>query len=253
MSWVTKTTVTPYSLAHLEDQVLEIGAGLRVDRRERLVHQQDLRLVGQRAGDRHALLHPAGELPRVAVQEAREAHRLDGVLDELGGLGLLSCLRRSGNATFWRTLIQGNSERLYSWKTSAMFSGGPSIRLVVQAAPRREVGGQQPGHALEQRRLAAARRARRRRRTRSRRPRSRGRRSPRRRRRPRRRSCFRCSTRSILELLLSSARSPERRGASAARGARSSRTRRSARTRGFRAARCPTTSRGWRTCAGTAG
>ena len=30
-------------------------------------------------------------------------------------------LRRSGNATFWRTVIHGNSERLYSWNTSAMF------------------------------------------------------------------------------------------------------------------------------------
>ena len=70
MSWVTNTTVTPYLLPHLEDQVLQVGAGLRVDRGERLVHQQDLGLVGQRAGDRHALLHAARELPRVAVEGA---------------------------------------------------------------------------------------------------------------------------------------------------------------------------------------
>ena len=34
-------------------------------------------------------------------------------------------MRRSGKATFWRTVIHGNSERLYSWKTSAIVSGGP--------------------------------------------------------------------------------------------------------------------------------
>ena len=37
-------------------------------------------------------------------------------------------MRRSGKATFWRTLIHGNSERLYSWNTSAIVSGGPSTR-----------------------------------------------------------------------------------------------------------------------------
>ena len=44
---------------HGQHEVLEVGAGLRVHARERLVHQQDARLVGERAGDRDALLHPA--------------------------------------------------------------------------------------------------------------------------------------------------------------------------------------------------
>ena len=75
MSCVTNRTVMPTVVAHLQDQVLQVRARLRVDRRERLVHQQDLRLVGERAGDRDALLHAARELPRVAVAEVRQADR----------------------------------------------------------------------------------------------------------------------------------------------------------------------------------
>src|SRR5215210_3124222 len=72
----------PVLLAHAQDEVLEVPARLRVHGRERLVHEQDRRLVGERARDRHALLHPAGELPRVAVEDAREADGGDGLLDE---------------------------------------------------------------------------------------------------------------------------------------------------------------------------
>jgi hypothetical protein len=50
---------------HRPDQVLQVGAGLRVDRGERLVHQQHPGLVRDGPRDRHPLLHPAGQLPRV--------------------------------------------------------------------------------------------------------------------------------------------------------------------------------------------
>ena len=59
MSWVTKRIVIPNSGSHLQDQILEVAAGLGVDRRKRLVHQEDLRLVGEGACDRDPLLHPA--------------------------------------------------------------------------------------------------------------------------------------------------------------------------------------------------
>src|SRR3712207_7174498 len=57
-----RSTLFPYTtlfrslLPHAEHQVLEVGPRLRVDRRERLVPEQDRRLVGKRARDRHALL-----------------------------------------------------------------------------------------------------------------------------------------------------------------------------------------------------
>ena len=57
-----------------------------------------------------------------------------------------------------RTDVHGISERLYSWKTSAISSGGAGHAPAAQqhlalARP------QQPGDALQQRRLAAAGRA----------------------------------------------------------------------------------------------
>ena len=87
MSCVTKRIVIAELLAHAQHEVLEVAARLRVDRRERLVHQQDRRLVGERARDRDALLHAAGQLPRVVVDEARQPDGLDRVLDEPRPLG----------------------------------------------------------------------------------------------------------------------------------------------------------------------
>ena len=48
-------------------------AGHRVERAEGLVHQQHGRVVDQGAGDRHALLHAARELPRIFALEHLEA------------------------------------------------------------------------------------------------------------------------------------------------------------------------------------
>jgi hypothetical protein len=45
-----------------------------VERAERLVHQQKLRVECEGAGDRGALLHAAGELPGVFSLEAPEPH-----------------------------------------------------------------------------------------------------------------------------------------------------------------------------------
>src|SRR5688572_4870467 len=50
----------------------QLFAGKRVERPERLVEEQDLGLVNERAADRGALLHAARELPGVLLGEARE-------------------------------------------------------------------------------------------------------------------------------------------------------------------------------------
>ena len=48
---------------------------------ERLVHQDESRLIGKRPGDRRALLHAAGELGRVCFLEAGKIYRRDDVLN----------------------------------------------------------------------------------------------------------------------------------------------------------------------------
>ena len=51
--------------------VLQAGAGDRVERAERLVHQQQRRVGGERAGEPDALALAARELGRVALRVAR--------------------------------------------------------------------------------------------------------------------------------------------------------------------------------------
>ena len=70
---------------------LHQAARLRVERAERLVHQQDVRIEGERARDRGALLHAAGELRGIAVLEAGEADQLDEVLRALLALVASAC------------------------------------------------------------------------------------------------------------------------------------------------------------------
>src|SRR5919106_3600652 len=69
--------------------VLELAADLLVDRREGLVHQQDVGVHREGPGEADALPHPAGELVGVGVLEAREPHLVDirprGLLALLAG------------------------------------------------------------------------------------------------------------------------------------------------------------------------
>ena len=59
----------------LEVAQLELGllAELPVERAERLVEEQHLRLLGERAGERHPLALAAGELVGLALGEGRRA------------------------------------------------------------------------------------------------------------------------------------------------------------------------------------
>ena len=68
-----------HGLARAQPERLEVDAHLlarqRVERAERLVHQQQRRIVDQRAHDRVALAHAARQLARVAVGELAEPDR----------------------------------------------------------------------------------------------------------------------------------------------------------------------------------
>ena len=66
MSWVTNTTVLRTCACRREELVLQARAVDRVDRPERLVHQHQRRVGGERARDADALALPARELRRVA-------------------------------------------------------------------------------------------------------------------------------------------------------------------------------------------
>src|SRR6266545_52622 len=65
------------ALPDAEQLGLHEGAGLGIERAERLVHQQDFRVEGERAGKRGALAHAAGKLRRIAVLEAGQPDQID--------------------------------------------------------------------------------------------------------------------------------------------------------------------------------
>ncbi len=69
ISWVTKTMVFCKFALQPQHLGLQFLADHRVDGGERLVHQQDRRVRGQRPGHADALLLPTGELGRVALPE----------------------------------------------------------------------------------------------------------------------------------------------------------------------------------------
>ena len=77
-------------------QRLELRAHLEpkqgVEVRERLVHQQDVGLRGDRAGHRDTLALPAGELRRVAIEERLDVQELGRGADALVDDGLLLLL-----------------------------------------------------------------------------------------------------------------------------------------------------------------
>ena len=75
-------------LLDLHHRVLQMGARQRIQRTERLIHQQYFRLHRQRAGNPAALLHAAGDLPRTLVQRVSHLHAVEVVLDPLFALGL---------------------------------------------------------------------------------------------------------------------------------------------------------------------
>ncbi len=79
-SWVTWMKVRPDLGLDALELDLHLAAQLEVERAERLVEQQHLGVVDQRAGERDALLLAAGELGRLAARELGHLHQLERVV-----------------------------------------------------------------------------------------------------------------------------------------------------------------------------
>ena len=71
-------------LPGLEQVLLKLSAGLRIQRAERLIHQQHLRRRCVGSGNRHALLHAAGKLFGIRLGELRQTDQVDVFLRNLG-------------------------------------------------------------------------------------------------------------------------------------------------------------------------
>ena len=74
---MTKIVLVPVLGADPQQLVLQPLAGHLVERAERLVHQQQRRVYGQRPRDRDPLLHAAGELGRVVPGELAQPDQVE--------------------------------------------------------------------------------------------------------------------------------------------------------------------------------
>src|SRR3954471_1756922 len=136
-------------LPDAEEELLHQRPGLVVERAERLVEQQDLRIVGERARERGPLLHATGEHLRVVVLEASEPDP---------GNEFLGFPR--GRTTAKENVLADREpgEKRIGLEHHAAVGAGALDRLAVEqhAAGGRRI---EPGDDAQQRRLAAARRA----------------------------------------------------------------------------------------------
>ena len=85
-------------------RVLQVRARQRVERAERLVEQQHLRLHRQRAGEADALLHAAGDLRRPLVLGVRHLHEVEIVHESRHGARCATWSRENTLSTARRTL-----------------------------------------------------------------------------------------------------------------------------------------------------
>ena len=139
-------------------QALEQREDLRLDghveRRRRLVGDQQLGLVGERHRDHHALAHAAGELVRVGVHapgrigDADELEQLDRARSRALALDTSWCARIASSDLRCRRGRSGCSEDSGSWKTIAISL--PRIARSSLLGQREQVAALEedaPGHA----------------------------------------------------------------------------------------------------------
>ena len=84
-----------------------LHAQFGIEIRQRLVHQEDLRIADQRPSQRNALLLTAGKLPRVAIEQVLDAQDLRGPLHLGVELALAIFRICSGKARFLKTVLFG--------------------------------------------------------------------------------------------------------------------------------------------------
>src|SRR5207249_10333671 len=146
-------------LLDLADLAAKSKADLRVERRQRLIEQEDFRPVGERPRERGALLLAARELVRVPALEATEARQRDHLGDALVGSGgrpsghpqTEGDVLGDGHGREERVRLEDDADAALAWR-----------HVVDDAAVEADlarVGSLEAGDHAERRRLAAARAA----------------------------------------------------------------------------------------------
>src|SRR5206468_8862955 len=69
------------ALADAVDQVPELPPGERIDARRRLIEDQQVRIVDERAAEAELLLHAAGQLASGTISEGSQVRAVEEILD----------------------------------------------------------------------------------------------------------------------------------------------------------------------------
>jgi hypothetical protein len=129
--------VRPSSLLQVLQQVDDLRLDRDVERRDRLVADDELGLDGERAGDADALALAAGELVRAAAHVVGGAGRRvsSSSTTRACDVGARRCRRAvddSGSPTMSPTVMRGLSEANGSWKTIWMRAAQRAQRVAVE-------------------------------------------------------------------------------------------------------------------------
>src|SRR5258706_7807441 len=137
---------------------VHLGARLRSEARERLVHQEDARLGDEAPGERDAAPHAAGELVRKRVLERAQADEPERLARAAGALRLG---RRAGLERELHVPERG-APRQQAVLLEHVARGAPVVELLARGAADANaaaVGLDDAGDDVEQRSLPRARRA----------------------------------------------------------------------------------------------
>ena len=113
--WVTNITVAPVRDQMLQEILLQLLARLRVQRAERLIHEDENGLAHQRARDPDALLHAAGELMRIVLGKSGKPDKIDEVARAARARSAPPTPSiSSGNSTLPMTVRQGSRPKFWN-------------------------------------------------------------------------------------------------------------------------------------------
>ena len=145
-----------------KELVLHVAADQRVERRERLVEEQDLRFHAQSPGQAHPLLHAAGELLGEVVGPVAQAYHRQHLQSPLVAVRFGRALYLEAEGDVVDHFAVGEQTEVLEHHRQALPPQFPQL-LIVQVADRRAVdlhgpAGRldQPGQASDQSRLARA-------------------------------------------------------------------------------------------------
>ncbi len=154
-----------------EDQVLDLEGGGRVERRGRLIQEQDFRVGGQGAGDAQPLLLPAGEVQRGIIQAVLDLVPQRGALQAtLGDLLQPRTVSQARHTGAERHVFEDRLGKRIGFlkhhahapaQVNEVDVGREDLLVVEQHVPRMMGSFDQVVHAVERpqkRRFAAARR-----------------------------------------------------------------------------------------------